>query len=316
MITAKHLPGSMPLARARAEPARCRSAMASVCGTVKLTVAAVVMPSAAHSSSTSRPAAVAGSLTAIFGAQAWKRFAIAEHALAVAGAHRVDLRADEAGLAPRAFVLGAESRGAAQDRDLHEGFGLLLGGQIARENGVDVGGPKLAIGAEGDVREKRIRSGADGAAFEAQVEFGRGGRVVPPPGPGVLQDPIQVRRIHEKISPPLSIRGLALRIAQRKKSIDPEGARRESLGRLAARALFIAAQAERRMGRRNRPRGNVWITGTTTAQTTPAALDTSRGNPDSVYVVRRCGSRNAKDRLTRREPPRLTRSDWQHVRSS
>ena len=51
--------------------------MASACGTVKLTVAAVVMPSAAQSSSTSSPAAVAGSLTAIFGAQEWKRFAMA-----------------------------------------------------------------------------------------------------------------------------------------------------------------------------------------------------------------------------------------------
>ena len=48
-----------------------RSAMATVCGTVKLTVAAVVIPSAAQSSSTSIPALVAGNLTAMFGAHAW-----------------------------------------------------------------------------------------------------------------------------------------------------------------------------------------------------------------------------------------------------
>ena len=36
--------------------------------------------------------------------------------------------------------------------------------------------------------------------------------------------------------------GPALRIAQRQRSIDPEGTRRESLGRLAARALFMSAR--------------------------------------------------------------------------
>jgi len=65
------------LSRARRIPALCRSAIATVCGTVKLTVAVTVIPSATQSSSTSRPALVAGSLTAIFGAQAWKRLAIA-----------------------------------------------------------------------------------------------------------------------------------------------------------------------------------------------------------------------------------------------
>ena len=57
-------------------PAWWRSPMATVCGTVKLTVNAVVMPSAAQSSNTSRPAAVAGSLTAMFGAHWWNRRAI------------------------------------------------------------------------------------------------------------------------------------------------------------------------------------------------------------------------------------------------
>ena len=71
MITAKHFPGlDARVSRARAMPARCRSAIATTCGTVKLTVAVVVMPSATQSSSTSRPAAVAGSLTAMFGAHA------------------------------------------------------------------------------------------------------------------------------------------------------------------------------------------------------------------------------------------------------
>src|ERR1035441_10346274 len=43
MITAKHLPGWLPIALARAMPCRCRSATATTCGTVKLTVAATVI---------------------------------------------------------------------------------------------------------------------------------------------------------------------------------------------------------------------------------------------------------------------------------
>ncbi len=70
MITAKQRPGAIPAWVARAAPRRCRSATATTCGTVKLTVAVTVMPSATHSSSTSSPAAVTGSLTAMLGAQA------------------------------------------------------------------------------------------------------------------------------------------------------------------------------------------------------------------------------------------------------
>ena len=72
--TAKQWPGVFPAARARSEPRRWRSAMARTWGTVKLTVAVIVIPSATQSSSTSKAAAVAGSLTAIFGAQAWYRY--------------------------------------------------------------------------------------------------------------------------------------------------------------------------------------------------------------------------------------------------
>src|ERR1035437_7432953 len=58
-------------------PLRCRSAMARTCGTVKLTVIVLVIPSAMHSSSTSRPDNAPGSLTAMLGAHWWKRLAIA-----------------------------------------------------------------------------------------------------------------------------------------------------------------------------------------------------------------------------------------------
>jgi hypothetical protein len=44
MITEKHFPGSIPAARARRWPARCRSAIASTCGRVKLTVQVTVDP--------------------------------------------------------------------------------------------------------------------------------------------------------------------------------------------------------------------------------------------------------------------------------
>ena len=69
MRTGKQCPGVLPAARARAAPFLCRSAMARTCGTVKLTVAVMVIPSATQSSSTSRAAAVAGSFTAMLGAQ-------------------------------------------------------------------------------------------------------------------------------------------------------------------------------------------------------------------------------------------------------
>ena len=52
-------------------------ALGPTCGTVKLTVAVTVIPSATQFSSTSSPAPVAGSFTAIFGDQAWNRLAIA-----------------------------------------------------------------------------------------------------------------------------------------------------------------------------------------------------------------------------------------------
>ena len=51
--------------------------MATTWGTVKLTVAVTVIPSATHSSRTSSPAAVTGNLTAMLGAQPLNRRAIA-----------------------------------------------------------------------------------------------------------------------------------------------------------------------------------------------------------------------------------------------
>ena len=50
--------------------------MASACGSVKLTVAVTVIPSGMHASNTSSPAAVAGSFTAMLGAQEASLFAI------------------------------------------------------------------------------------------------------------------------------------------------------------------------------------------------------------------------------------------------
>lgn len=67
MSTAKHWPCARPCPLAPTA-LRWRSATATACATEKLTVAVTVMPAAVQRSSTSRPAAVTGSLTAMFAA--------------------------------------------------------------------------------------------------------------------------------------------------------------------------------------------------------------------------------------------------------
>ena len=101
--------------------------MASTWGTVKLTVAVTVIPSATHSSSTSRPARVTGSLTAMLGAQAWCRCAMLQHRLSVARAGGVDLRAGIALRAVPSLVDRFQLAGGILHHHLHEQVRLFLG---------------------------------------------------------------------------------------------------------------------------------------------------------------------------------------------
>jgi hypothetical protein len=200
MITAKHFPGVMPRAVARRLPARCRSAIATTWGTVKLTVAVTVIPSATHSSSTSSPAAVAGSFTAIFGAQAWKALRHRIHAIAIGCADRIDLGADEAAAAAALLEGREQLLRRPGDGDFHQSFGLLLGGQPAGERSIDIGAPALAVALERSRGQHRVGRDADGAPAQAELELAGVGRVVPPLRGGVFDHPIQI--CHEGYRPP------------------------------------------------------------------------------------------------------------------
>jgi hypothetical protein len=74
-----------------------------------------------------------------------------EHAIAIASAQRIDLRADESRLALRGLEFRQQFLRSAQYRDLHEGFGLQFGRELLREYRVDGGRPKLAIFHQRDV---------------------------------------------------------------------------------------------------------------------------------------------------------------------
>jgi hypothetical protein len=76
--------------------------MAITCGTVKLTVA----------------------VTVIVGGPAVEPFGHGQHAVAVAGAQRIHLRAHESRLAVGGGKLRYQFLGGAGDRDLHQRFGL------------------------------------------------------------------------------------------------------------------------------------------------------------------------------------------------
>jgi hypothetical protein len=74
MTTAKHLP-TFAADFAAFSTLWYRLPMAQTCGTQKLTVMVVVIPSAEHLSMTSSPARVTGSLMAMFGPHVLNRFA-------------------------------------------------------------------------------------------------------------------------------------------------------------------------------------------------------------------------------------------------
>ena len=73
---------SSPAASRRFSPRSTASATATHCGSVKETVALMLMPSAVASSIAAIPARVAGIFTIMFGARAWKCCAWRRSALA------------------------------------------------------------------------------------------------------------------------------------------------------------------------------------------------------------------------------------------
>ena len=165
--------------RARSR-ARCRSAMAIACGTVKLTVAVVVMPSATQSSSTSRPAAVAGSLTAMFGAQAWKRFAIGRHAGAIAGASGLTCAHTQPGRPAAGLVNRQQTFGCVRRRPPRQRLGLLFRRSGLRLRAFDGCRPR-AHGCSSQRRhEHRVRGHSNGATLQTAVQLDRISRVMPP----------------------------------------------------------------------------------------------------------------------------------------
>ncbi len=64
---------------------------------------------------------------------------------------------------------GGELRGGFGDGDTHQGFGLLLGGQVVRVHGIDFGGPVVPMGFQGHTGEDGIGGCADGAALETEI---------------------------------------------------------------------------------------------------------------------------------------------------
>ena len=171
MMTAKHFPGSISLgAGARGFRRDGARAMASACGTVKLTVAVTVIPSATQSSSTSRPAAVAGSLTAIFGRPGVETPGHGKHALAVAGAQRIHLRAHEA-VAPVGRRMSAANFAAALVTAMRiRASAFASGGQVVRAARHRFRRPRWSRWVfKRHTGEDGIGGCADGAALETEI---------------------------------------------------------------------------------------------------------------------------------------------------
>ena len=92
-----------------------------------------------------------------------------EHALAIARAQRVDLRAHEARLVRGPPRTPAAASGSRSSPRCASGFGLLLGRQWP--TGVDRLVPALTVSLHCRVGEERVRRHTDAAALEAAIEF-------------------------------------------------------------------------------------------------------------------------------------------------
>ena len=161
MITAKHFPGAIPLSFARAMPARCRSAIAITCGTVKLTVSGRGDALGDAILEHVEPRRGRGQLDGDVRRPRVEPLRHRVHALAIAGARRVHLRAHIARLPPAGVERRPQPIGGLHDRDPGQRFGFFFGGKIAIEDRTDRRAPQLAILLECGAGEHGVRRDAD-----------------------------------------------------------------------------------------------------------------------------------------------------------
>ena len=122
-----------------------------------------------------------------------------QHGLAIPGLHRIHLGTDIPGPAAALFVLGQQLLGHVADRDVHQFLGLLLGLGVLSEHLLDLARPRGLISLRAHTREKGICGRADGPALDPAFEFRRVRRVVPPGGPGFADCPTQIILFHPRL---------------------------------------------------------------------------------------------------------------------
>ncbi len=124
-----------------------------------------------------------------------------QHAIAVAGAQRIYLRANKAVAPGGGFENGQEFGRRPGYGNAHQGFRFGFRRQLARQHGVNFFGPNRPVADQRQVGKERIGGDADGAALQPEIQFGSFGRIVPPLGGSILDDPTEIRLARHGLTP-------------------------------------------------------------------------------------------------------------------
>jgi hypothetical protein len=166
--------------------------MAIACGTVKLTVAVTVMPVRDALFQHVETGGGGRKLHRDVRRPRVKALRHGPHAFAVPSPRRIHLRAHQARPVAGRLERREQFPGGLRDRNLHQRFGFLLRWQVARKRSIDIRAPQLAILRDCCSRQDRIGRDANRPPIQTDLELGRIGRVVPPSGLRVLDDPTEI----------------------------------------------------------------------------------------------------------------------------